>query len=85
MKDFIGQRISEGDKVAYINSYGTSKELRSGIVSGFTPKFVKIDGYTRKDPAKLVVVSLNRELLELQEEVVARTKQAGNKREIVLG
>lgn len=65
MKDFIGQEIREGDRVAYINSYGPAKELLNGTVTGFTPEFVKIDG-DRKSPEKLIVVTLLKELQEMK-------------------
>lgn len=46
MKDYNQKEIAVGDKVVFILRTRNSAYLRSGIVTGFTPKMVRIESNT---------------------------------------
>lgn len=55
MKDHLGNTIEEHDIVAYASpgKYGHGCAIKTGVVTGFTPQYVYIDGQ-RKMPGKVI-------------------------------
>ena len=56
MKDFNGNELTVGDKVAYIRQTRTSAWLKQGVVTGFTDCFVKLSD-RNGSPSKVVKVN----------------------------
>ena len=63
MKDFVGIVLKESQKVVFMRGNGRyAASLQRGVISGFTPKMVRIEapgGYSIAlvEPCKIIVLS----------------------------
>jgi hypothetical protein len=69
MKDFFGRTIGIGDVVCFKHVRAHSTELCTGVVSGFTPKMVRVE-YHRYDSSLDTHLSAPHNCIKRDAEVV---------------